>query len=107
VGSNPWRSALLAEARQTLAPPRDHSDGVLPPLLVALTVVTGMADAFSHLVLGHVFVASQTGDVVFFAFALAAAAVTALARARNPRTHGNTPNVGGPRCVLLPCRPTR
>jgi uncharacterized membrane protein YoaK (UPF0700 family) len=45
----------------------------LPPLLVALTVVTGLVDAFSYLVLGHVFVANMTGNVVFLGFALAGA----------------------------------
>jgi uncharacterized membrane protein YoaK (UPF0700 family) len=64
-------SAFLAEARQTVAPPRDGKDGLLPPLLVALTAVTGLVDAFSYLVLGHVFVANMTGNVVFLAFALA------------------------------------
>jgi uncharacterized membrane protein YoaK (UPF0700 family) len=64
-------SALLADLRETVAPPRDGKDGLLPPLLVALTMVTGLVDAFSYLVLGHVFVANQTGNVVFFAFALA------------------------------------
>jgi uncharacterized membrane protein YoaK (UPF0700 family) len=64
-------SAFLADVRQTVAPPRDGKDGLLPPLLVALTAVTGLVDAFSYLVLGHVFVANQTGNVVFFAFALA------------------------------------
>ena len=64
-------SAFLADTRHTLAPSRDGRDGLLPPLLVALTVVTGLVDSFSYLVLGHVFVANQTGNVVFFAFALA------------------------------------
>jgi uncharacterized membrane protein YoaK (UPF0700 family) len=64
-------SAFLADARHTVAPSRDARDGVLPPLLVALTVVTGLVDSFSYLVLGHVFVANMTGNVVFFAFALA------------------------------------
>jgi uncharacterized membrane protein YoaK (UPF0700 family) len=64
-------SAFLADARQTVAPPRGSKDGLLPPLLVALTVVTGLVDAFSYLVLGHVFVANMTGNVVFLAFALA------------------------------------
>jgi uncharacterized membrane protein YoaK (UPF0700 family) len=63
--------AFLTEARQTVAPSRDGRDGLLPPLLVALTAVTGLVDAFSYLVLGHVFVANMTGNVVFFAFALA------------------------------------
>ncbi len=43
-------------------------------LLVGLTLVTGLVDAFSYLVLGHVFVANMTGNVVFLAFALAGAA---------------------------------
>jgi uncharacterized membrane protein YoaK (UPF0700 family) len=64
-------TAFLTDTRQTVAPRRGSKDGLLPPLLVALTVVTGLVDAFSYLVLGHVFVANQTGNVVFFAFALA------------------------------------
>jgi uncharacterized membrane protein YoaK (UPF0700 family) len=64
-------SDFLADARQTVAPPRGSKDGLLPPLLVALTAVTGLVDAFSYLVLGHVFVANMTGNVVFLAFALA------------------------------------
>jgi uncharacterized membrane protein YoaK (UPF0700 family) len=42
-------------------------------MLVAMTLVTGLVDAFSYLVLGHVFVANMTGNVVFLAFALAGA----------------------------------
>jgi len=38
-----------------------------------MTLVTGLVDAFSYLVLGHVFVANMTGNVVFLAFALAGA----------------------------------
>jgi uncharacterized membrane protein YoaK (UPF0700 family) len=64
-------SAFLADARETVAPRRGGQDGLLPPLLVALTAVTGLVDAFSYLVLGHVFVANMTGNVVFLAFALA------------------------------------
>src|SRR6516164_8461744 len=71
VGSYPWMTTFLTGARETVAPRRGGRDGLLPPLLVALTVVTGLVDAFSYLVLGHVFVANQTGNVVFFAFALA------------------------------------
>ena len=71
MGSYPWVSAFWTDARQTVAPPRDAKDGLLPPLLVGLTVVTGLVDSFSYLVLGHVFVANMTGNVVFFAFALA------------------------------------
>jgi uncharacterized membrane protein YoaK (UPF0700 family) len=64
---------FLAGIRQTLAPPRGSKDGILPPLLVAKTAVTGLVDAFSYLVLGHVFVANMTGNVVFLAFSLAGA----------------------------------
>jgi uncharacterized membrane protein YoaK (UPF0700 family) len=64
-------SAFLADVRGTVAPSRDARDGLLPPLLVALTAVTGLVDSFSYLVLGHVFVANMTGNVVFLAFALA------------------------------------
>jgi uncharacterized membrane protein YoaK (UPF0700 family) len=71
MGSYPWMNNFLTDARLTLAPPRDSKEGLLPPLLVALTAVTGLVDAFSYLVLGHVFVANMTGNVVFFAFALA------------------------------------
>src|SRR4051795_9778115 len=49
----------------------DRSHGPLPVLLVSLTVVTGLVDAFSYLMLGHVFVANMTGNVVFLGFALA------------------------------------
>jgi uncharacterized membrane protein YoaK (UPF0700 family) len=62
---------FFKEARETLLPSRDGKDGPLPPLLVAMTMVTGLVDAFSYLVLGHVFVANMTGNVVFVAFALA------------------------------------
>jgi len=64
-------TTFLTDTRETVAPRRGSKDGLLPPLLVALTMVTGLVDAFSYLVLGHVFVANQTGNVVFFAFALA------------------------------------
>jgi Protein of unknown function (DUF1275) len=62
-----------AEIRQMIIPDRGGAYGPLPPLLVAMTVVTGLVDAFSYLVLGHVFVANMTGNVVFLAFALAGA----------------------------------
>jgi len=48
-------------------------DGPLPPLLLVLTVVTGLVDAVSYLELGHVFVANMTGNVVFLGFAAAGA----------------------------------
>jgi uncharacterized membrane protein YoaK (UPF0700 family) len=49
----------------------DPSHGPLPLLLIGLTVVTGLVDAFSYLRLGHVFVANMTGNVVFLGFGLA------------------------------------
>jgi uncharacterized membrane protein YoaK (UPF0700 family) len=48
-----------------------HTHGPLRPLLIAMTVVTGLVDAFSYLTLGHVFVANMTGNVVFLGFGLA------------------------------------
>lgn len=65
---------FVTDVRLTLAPPRGDKEGLLPPLLVALTMVTGLVDSFSYLVLGHVFVANVTGNVVFLAFALAGVA---------------------------------
>jgi uncharacterized membrane protein YoaK (UPF0700 family) len=65
--------SLISEAWHTVLPPRDDPDRPLPPLLLALTFVTGLVDAYSYLRLGHVFVANMTGNVVFLAFALAGA----------------------------------
>jgi uncharacterized membrane protein YoaK (UPF0700 family) len=64
---------LLTDVARTLVPPRGDRHGPLPPVLVALTVVTGVVDAVSYLTLGHVFVANMTGNVVFLGFALAGA----------------------------------
>ena len=50
---------------------RDPHHGPLPPLLMLLTVVTGLVDAVSYLALGRVFVANMTGNVVFLGFAVA------------------------------------
>ena len=71
--------APLRDAWTTLVPGPDDRHGPLPPLLVGLTVVTGLVDAFSYLILGHVFVANMTGNVVFMAFALAGAKGFSLA----------------------------
>lgn len=38
-----------------------------------MTVLTGLVDSFSYLLLGHVFVANMTGNVVFLAFAVVGA----------------------------------
>jgi len=66
-------SSFVTEVRQTLVPDREGAHGPLPPLLLTMTVVTGLVDSFSYLVLGHVFVANMTGNVVFLAFALVGA----------------------------------
>jgi uncharacterized membrane protein YoaK (UPF0700 family) len=66
-------STFLTEVRETLVPDRASPFGPLPPLLIAMTVVTGLVDAFSYLTLGHVFVANMTGNVVFLGFAVAGA----------------------------------
>lgn len=49
----------------------DARQGPLPPLLLVLTTVTGLVDAASYLMLGRVFVANMTGNIVFLGFAVA------------------------------------
>jgi uncharacterized membrane protein YoaK (UPF0700 family) len=66
-------NSFFVEVRHTILPEPGSRHGPLPPLLVGLTVVTGLVDAFSYLMLGHVFVANMTGNVVFLGFALAGA----------------------------------
>jgi uncharacterized membrane protein YoaK (UPF0700 family) len=66
-------NAFLADVRRTVVPERGGPQGPLPSMLVGMTIVTGLVDAFSYLVLGHVFVANMTGNVVFLGFALAGA----------------------------------
>ncbi|HEV8064824.1 MAG TPA: YoaK family protein [Acidimicrobiales bacterium] len=66
-------TTFFTDIRHTLVPSRTGSEGPLPVLLVAMTLVTGLVDAFSYLVLGHVFVANMTGNVVLLGFALAGA----------------------------------
>jgi uncharacterized membrane protein YoaK (UPF0700 family) len=66
-------ATFLTEIRDTIAPGRQGRHGPLPPLLLIMTFVTGLVDAFSYLVLGHVFVANMTGNIVFLGFALAGA----------------------------------
>ncbi len=58
--------------------PDGKAQGPLPPLLLVLTVVTGVVDAVSSLRLGRVFVATMTGNVVFTGFALVGAPVFSL-----------------------------
>ncbi|MFD8811715.1 DUF1275 family protein [Streptomyces sp. NPDC059627] len=70
---------VLRDARATVLPDPADRHGPLPPVMLALTVVTGLVDAFSYLALGHVFVANMTGNVVFSGFAVAGAAGFSLA----------------------------
>jgi len=67
------RASVWQDVAGTLRPRRDSPDGPLPPLLLALTLVTGLVDATSYLKLGHVFVANMTGNVVFLGFGIAGA----------------------------------
>jgi hypothetical protein len=71
VGSYPWMTVFLAGARRTAGPPRDGDDGLLPPLLAALTAVTGRPARSAGLFPGPVLVATMTGHVVCSAVALA------------------------------------
>lgn len=66
-------SKFLSDVREMLVPARDGKHGPLPPMLLGMTIVTGLVDAVSYLVLGHVFVANMTGNVVLLGFALAGA----------------------------------
>jgi uncharacterized membrane protein YoaK (UPF0700 family) len=77
-------NTFLADIRRTLVPDSQGRHGPLPPLLVSMTLVTGLVDAFSYLILGHVFVANMTGNIVLLGFALAGApgfSITASATA--------------------------
>ena len=56
---------VLTDAVRTIIPLRGDRHGPLPPLLLVLTVETGVVDAVSFLALGHVFVANMTGNIVF------------------------------------------
>jgi uncharacterized membrane protein YoaK (UPF0700 family) len=67
------KMGVLRDAFETLRPPAGDRHGPLTPMLVALTMLTGIVDAASYLKLGHVFVANMTGNVVFVGFALAGA----------------------------------
>ena len=63
--------SVLRDIALTLRPLPEDRHGPLVPVLVALTVLTGVVDSVSYLKLGHVFVANMTGNVVFLGFALA------------------------------------
>jgi uncharacterized membrane protein YoaK (UPF0700 family) len=66
-------TAFLADIRSTFVADPKGRHGPLPPVLLSMTVVTGLVDSFSYLALGHVFVANVTGNIVFLGFALAGA----------------------------------
>ncbi|MEE1742114.1 YoaK family protein [Streptomyces sp. BE147] len=72
-------AVVLREAWSTVVPDPNGRHGPLPPLMLALTFVTGLVDAVSYLLLGRVFVANMTGNVVFSGFALAGAPGFSLA----------------------------
>jgi uncharacterized membrane protein YoaK (UPF0700 family) len=65
IGATTSTTAATAQARSSVGFDR------LTLLLLGLTGVTGLVDAFSFLLLGRVFVANMTGNVVFLAFGFA------------------------------------
>ncbi|MDB5803749.1 MAG: hypothetical protein JWN73_1071 [Betaproteobacteria bacterium] len=77
------------EAAPSAPPPSlpvHDAQGALLSLLFVLTFNTGLVDAISYLLLGHVFVANMTGNVILLGFSLAGvegfslpASLTALA----------------------------
>jgi uncharacterized membrane protein YoaK (UPF0700 family) len=66
----PWQARAIEGLRGAVL---DDRDGPLPAMLVALTVLAGVVDACSILRLGHVFVATMTGNLVFVGLAIAGA----------------------------------
>ena len=62
-----------------MSSPRD-TPGILTPVLLALTVVTGLIDAVSYLGLGRVFTANMTGNLVLLGFAAAGAPELSVSR---------------------------
>jgi uncharacterized membrane protein YoaK (UPF0700 family) len=66
-------ATLRTDIAEALAPRTRSAEGVLPPLMILLTIVTGIVDAVAYLKLGHVFVANMTGNVVFLGFTAAGA----------------------------------
>ena len=71
--------SVLRDVVRTLHPPPGDRHGPLVPMMVALTLLTGLVDAVSYLRLGHVFVANMTGNIVFLGFALAGAGDLSIA----------------------------
>lgn len=62
---------LVTDAARTIVPRPGDRHGPLPPLLLLLTMVSGLVNSVSYLRLGHVFVANMTGNIVFLGFAVA------------------------------------
>jgi len=81
------------------------AQGPLPPLLLVLTVVTGVVDAVSILLLGRVFVANMTGNVVFSAFALVGAPGFSLSASLAALATGPAVVTAGGRDRRPPARP--
>jgi uncharacterized membrane protein YoaK (UPF0700 family) len=72
-GSGTRARSILEQIVESLSTRTASTDDVLPPLMVLLTIVTGIVDAVAYLTLGHVFVANMTGNVVFLGFSAAGA----------------------------------
>jgi uncharacterized membrane protein YoaK (UPF0700 family) len=68
--SSERRPPIVDRLRQAV---HDELHGPLPALLLSLTVLAGVVDAVSILRLGHVFVATMTGNLVFIGLAAAGA----------------------------------
>jgi uncharacterized membrane protein YoaK (UPF0700 family) len=65
--------SIIMDVWRTIVPRPEDKNGALLPMLLGLTVVSGLVDAYSFLEMGHIFVANVTGDVLFIAFGLAGA----------------------------------
>jgi uncharacterized membrane protein YoaK (UPF0700 family) len=63
----------MASEDASAAKPSPVNDRALPPVLLALTLTTGLIDAACYLGLGHVFTANMTGNIVLLGFGLAGA----------------------------------
>jgi uncharacterized membrane protein YoaK (UPF0700 family) len=90
------KSARMTGERASAAKPSPATDRALPPVLLALTLTTGLIDAASYLGLGHVFTANMTGNIVLLGFGLAhAGGLPVLAPAISLAAFLIGANVGG------------
>ncbi|MCX5334496.1 MULTISPECIES: YoaK family protein [unclassified Streptomyces] len=64
---------MSTETEESTEPAPEDRGLRLVPVLLALTLVSGLIDAVSYLGLGHVFTANMTGNVVVLGFAAAGA----------------------------------